>query len=261
MIGILLALATASPPSCQPLVGANAFAQQTKARWIVLGESEHGTVEQPQAATDLICALIKTHRPITVAIEHSEIEQPLIDAFLASDGGYVAVLTLFQGTNWDTKRQDGKGSEAMLHLLDWLRVNVKAGRIRRVSAFDAASASDNADRNRRMARNLENLRPGNAEIVVILAGAAHAQGEAYGQGKNAFQPAAALLPPQETVRILIEGEGGAAFGCRNQGCRIYPVPPRMHFARGLRMAPSERGFDGILELGTPETASRPANPN
>ncbi|WP_145206829.1 hypothetical protein [Sphingobium sp. B2] len=267
MIGFLLALVAASPPACQPLAGADALAQQTKARWIMLGESHHGTVEQPQAAIDVMCAFMKAHRSITIGIEHSTIEQPLIDAYLKSDGGFVAQTTLFQGTNWDPRYQDGKGSQAMLGLFDWLRRNVQAGRIRNVVAFSGssvngdASVNIDADSNRQMAENLRAAQAANGGVVIALTGAVHAQKIEYTDTKRPFAPAAMLLPRDGTISILIEGEGGTTFNCEDQGCHIYPVAARPHVARALTMKPAEPGFDGVLELGKPETASNPANSN
>jgi hypothetical protein len=168
----------------------------------------------------------------------------------------VSDVYVIAGTDAQTLR-----SEAMLRMLDWLRINVQGGRIKKVVAFDSAIASGNADRNQQMAANLRNLRPNASDVVVALTGSVHAQGVKYGEGNDAFEPAGTLLPPQDTIRILIRGDGGTAFGCEDQGCHIYPVTPRVHSVRGLKMSPSERGFDGVLELGMPETASNPANSN
>lgn len=261
MIALLFALATASIPGCGVLPGADDFARHTSANWIMLGELDHGTAEGPQAMINLLCAFIKTPRPITVAIEHSVIEQPLIDAYMKSDGGSVARLTLFQGTNWDPRYQDGKGSEAMLGLFNWLRVNYQAGYIRKVSAFDAGISNDNADRNRQMAKNLERLKFSDNDAIVILTGSAHAQRVEYRTKNIVFSPPGALLPKERTVSLLIEGEGGFSYSCEDSGCHVYPVDAGPHIAPGLLLKPTERGFDGVLELGLKETASLPANRN
>jgi hypothetical protein len=149
----------------------------------------------------------------------------------------------------------------MLRMLDWLRVNIQAGRIRKVVTFDAATAHDNAERNRTMAKNLESLEPSGADVVIALTGSAHAQKVKYEDGKVAFAPAAMLLPNQATTSILIEGDGGNSYSCEDSGCHVYPIVSRPAATRVLLIKPAGRGFDGVLELGTAETASLPANPN
>ena len=260
MIAPFLALAALMPPDCHALAGADAFARQTRARWVLLGEPYHGTVEQPPAAVDLICAIIKAGRPVAVAIEHAASEQPMLDAYMASDGGPSARQALFKAVNWDPRFVDGKSSEAMLQFIDWLRVQHQWGNVTSVIAFDATEAEDSADRNMRMAVTLRAMGLGDREIIVVLTGSYHARKRVAQEKGEIVRSPAFLLPRSRTVSILIRNDGGNAWICQEQGCHVYPVGPRRHARRGLTMTPTPDGaFDGVLELGTGITASLPAN--
>jgi hypothetical protein len=238
------------------------LASRTQARWVLLGESHHGTVEEPQAATDLLCAMIRAGRPVSVAIEHAASEQPMLDAYMVSDGGAAARQALFKAWNWDPRYADGKSSVAMLRFIDWLRVQHQLGKVKSVIAFDAAEAQDSADRNMRMAVTLRAMDPGKGEIVLALTGGYHVlKRVAYEHGDIVRSPAF-LLPQNRTVSILIKGGGGTAWACQEQGCHVYAIGPARKTRRGLTMTPTPDGkYDGVLELGAPETASLPANNN
>lgn len=261
MLPLLALLAASVSTPCHFLAGADDFAWHTRARWIILGESAHGTVEQPQAAIDVLCAFMRANRPIIVAIEHARVEQEGIDAYLGSDGSTGARAALFRGWNWNPAVQDGKASQAMLALFEWLRREHRAGKIKGVIAFDGWMTKDDADRNDQMAAILEAAKPGPRGVVIALTGSAHARKMVFHESGVTFAPPAVLLPRSRTTSILIRGNGGTAWGCGDQGCHAYPLDDVRHARRGLTMGPSADagGFDGVLELGTLETASPPAN--
>lgn len=260
MITLFTALAAATSFACQPLPGADRFARETTANWLFLGESHHGTIDGPQAAVDLLCALMNARRPLVVAIEHASPSQPLLNAYLTSDGGPAARARLFAGFNWDPDYQDGKGSEAMLGFIDWLRRQVQAKRIKEVIAFDGYMVSGNADRNRKMADALSSANPRGKAIVVALTGSVHAQRARYSSDRISFDPPGVLLPHDRTISILIRADGGSAWSCDKQGCGARSTDPSPAPTRGLAMKRTADGlFDGILEIGRPETASPPAN--
>jgi hypothetical protein len=255
-----LALSPSGAHPCRPLAGAAEFARTTTARWVLLGESEHGTVEQPWAAADLICALMRTGRPLIVAIEHPSTEQPLLDAYMASDGGAKARAALFASWNWDPRYADGKSSVAMLQFLDWLRVQRRLGRVRNVVAFDAGDSHGNADRNAKMTAALAALPLGTTGLAVALTGSYHARRTMPVENGAQVPVPGAALPRGATVSIVIRSRGGTAWACLREGCGIHSVGPGGGSKRGLAMQPTPDGlYDGTLDLGTGETASPPAN--
>jgi hypothetical protein len=259
MFSLLLTSALVSSLHCNRLPGASEFARKTKARWVLLGESHHGTIEQPGVAADFLCAIIKTGRPVTVALEYSSADQVLLDAYLSSDGGTAARSALFKAWNWQSDNADGKSSEAMLRLLDWLGLQRRLGRIQSVVAFDAA-AHGNDDRNRKMAAILQSIDPGKNGIIVALTGSYHAQRRTVLDRGAVISPPGALLPRGGTVDFVIHGKGGTAWMCQDGGCHVYSVPPSGTGKRGVRLAPTPDGeFDGVIELGTTESASPPAD--
>lgn len=88
---------------------------------VLLGEV-HGTREIPALAGTLACHAASMGAPVVVALELPREEQPAVDAYLESDGGQEARLALMQGTFWRRPYQDGRGSEAVVALVERLRV-------------------------------------------------------------------------------------------------------------------------------------------
>ena len=264
-----LALAAAAALPCPALPGADAFARSTRARWVLLGESQHGTVEQPEAARGLICAFIRAGRPLIVAVEHPATEQPLLDAYMASDGSVSAKAALLRASNWSPDRADGKSSESMLALLDWLRIHHQLGQVDAVVAFDAAFVSAhsgpgltttlNSDRNAQMTTNLARLVSKPGGVVVALTGSYHAQVKmALDRGVPVPTPGAAL-PREARVSLLIQADGGTAWMCLEDGCGVHQVGRRHSAGRRLHLVPTRDGlYDGVIDVGGPETASPPA---
>src|SRR5690606_17198505 len=82
--------------------------------------------------------------PVIVALEQPGIDQPLIDAFLASDGGPDAVAAFLQAAMWNGPMKDGRSSEATLRLFDELRRMHAAGRIAAAVAFLPSNVPERA---------------------------------------------------------------------------------------------------------------------
>jgi len=89
-------------------------------RFLILGEI-HGTKEIPALVADAACAISRT-RPVVVALEIHTRAQADIDAYLASDGGEAARNLLLDGPAWAIRTADGRSSQAMLDLIETLRV-------------------------------------------------------------------------------------------------------------------------------------------
>ena len=135
LMAAALALAAASAVGpCPVPPGAEAL-WQPSIRYLLIGEI-HGTAETPAAFADLVCAAARSGRPVTVAVEYSSDDQPVVDAFLASNGDAKARAALLTLPIWHDTWQDGRSSTAFLALFERLRVLKQAGLIRGVVCSD-----------------------------------------------------------------------------------------------------------------------------
>jgi len=254
----MMVLAAALAHGCAPLPGAEAVMRRTHIRTVMIGEDGHGTNEMPAAAADLICAAIAARRPVTVALEYARRHQPAIDAYLASDGGDHAREALLAAPLWDPDWADGKSSQAMLRLIEWLRIRHQAGEVARIVAFDVDIAKRGGDRDRQMAKRLSAAAASPAGIVIALTGSFHARRHDDAQDLAHYTPAAGLLAPASTFAIVIRGNGGRHWGCRQDGCGVQPVESTGKSRRRLRLTPGQPDYDAVLDLGVPVTPSPPA---
>jgi hypothetical protein len=258
MIG-LLALAAASAASCQPVAGAERLWANHETRWVMVGEM-HGTAEMPAFFADLVCQAAASDRPVTVALEQDTEMQPAIDAFLASDGGASAGAAFLAAPMWTGKMQDGRASQAMLALYDRLRLMKQAGQIRAVVAFIPSLHGWNGDGpyNAEMANMLKAIPAAPDGLILAYMGSVHAAKSGFGQGANSFLPAAADLPPDRTVSVYIQDNGGEAWNCMQDGCAPHPIQARAA-TRGFASAEAlPWRYDWVFETGAKSTASPPA---
>lgn len=260
MLGLLV-LGAANLSSCQPIAGAERLWAKPETRWVMVGEM-HGTTEMPAFFADLVCQAAASGRPITVALEQDVEMQPSIDAFLASDGGPAARAAFLKARMWTGKMQDGRASQAMLDLYGRLRMLKQAGQIRTVRAFIPPIHAWNGDGpyNARMADTLMAIPLDSSGLILAYMGSVHAAKSSFGRGADAFLPAAADLPPERTVSVYLDGNGGEAWNCMEDGCSPHPMQAR-NVARGFASAASlPWRYDWVFETGVKSTASPPAVP-
>jgi len=261
MIG-LFALAAAGAASCPKVVGADRLWAKPETQWVMIGEM-HGTAEMPAFFGDLVCqAAANSGRPVTVALEQDAEMQPAIDAFLASDGGPAARNAFLAASMWRGKMQDGRASQAMFALYDRLRAMKQSGQIRGVVAFIPVMDGWKGEGpyNAGMAERLQEAAAGRIDIVLAYMGSVHAAKSSMGQGANAFLPAAADLPPERTVSVYLDSNGGEAWNCMGDSCAPHPMQAR-DAKRGFVSADGlPWRFDWVFELGSKASASPPVNP-
>lgn len=261
MITLLSALALGAAPTCTPVKDADTLWASRDTRWIFIGE-QHGTNETPDAFTNLVCLAAAKRGPITVAIEWPIETQPLLDAWLASDGGERAKEALFAAPEWHYKDQAGFTSVAFLRMFERLRVLHKMGKVATVRAFDSpANGSDGRDRNIAMADRLTSIASATKGLTLVLVGNVHASRAPIAMGPEVIKPAAYLLPEKKRVTVGMQSPGGSSWMCRNDGCRIYDdgAGPSHPASLTWSKAP-DRPFDVIYDLGVPYTAAVPAIP-
>lgn len=249
--------------ACTALPGAEAALSRPGLRYLLVGEI-HGSAETPVAFADLVCAAAATGRPVVVALEQSMDGQAALETYLVSSGGAAAEQTVMEALYWHAPVRDGRSSVASLELLRTLHRFKAEGRIMTVQTILGRGDGSPADHERKMADGLEAAaaRAPNA-LVVGLMGNFHAmKGQRPGRDGVTYRLAADLLPPDATVSLYVISAGGAAWFCSQSECMARPlkgVP--VDKPRGVSLeAPGFDGYDGILSIGGPMTASPPAMP-
>lgn len=239
--------AHAQAPACPPVPGVEALWANPETRFVLLGEF-HGTTEIPAFFADVVCQARRSGRPLKVALEYEEQEQPALDAFMRSDASVPRFVF---------NARDGRRSEAMTALLRRLRELRAADHDVEVFAFRRAPASrrSQGDSEAAMATALRDL--GVAEpraLVIALMGNVHALKS--GAAKDLpFTPAAAFLPSEGTLSVLTTMPGGAIAACTPEGCGSRPWPARgAQLPRGIHLK-REDGMDGRFSVGRPFTPS------
>jgi hypothetical protein len=261
----LLAANVPATEPCQSITGWDKVVSDKKIRWIVLGEM-HGTNEMPEIFGDAVC-LTSQVRPTIVALELPETDQPLIDAFLKSDGGADAKRSFLEAGIWNSRFKDGRSSEAMFRLFERLHRLHKVGKVRAVVAFQPArfkKPPSSAEYERAMADIITTNTPKGSRMLVLV-GNVHALQTKVSFGPEPYLPMAGHLPSRKTLTFDIEPNGvSSAWACSGMDkCGA------MNFGR--KGDKGERGvvltnksnapYDGQLFLGSSTTASVPQTTN
>lgn len=255
---VSLALFAATASGCTPVPGADGL-WQSRTRWVVVGEI-HGTNETPDAFTNLVCLAAATGRPVTVAVEFSADWQPVLDAYLASDGGSKAQAALLTLPVWKAEMQDGRGSVASLRMLDRFRRMKLTGGITGVSGFDIGrSTPPGQTRDAAMAKAWTAMPAAGNGIILALTGNIHAMRRAFVRPNQMIVTAGSLMPPTRTMTVNVVGSGGKAWTCQSDGCGEHANgPPRTAEAGMLYSDKADHPWGATYELGRPTTAAAPA---
>jgi hypothetical protein len=243
---------------CAPIPGWDEVLAREEVRWIVIGEM-HGTAEIPQAFADAVC-LTARERPVVVALEQPAFDQPLIDAWLVSDGGEAARRAFLAAQMWQGSMKDGRSSQATFELFDRLRHMHQAGQVRAVVAFvrPLVGSFTQAGHEEAMARGVAEAAVDGA-TVVALTGDGHARLGAVPWGDR-YRAMASHLPPEQTVSLVAAGNGGEAWVCTGQPieCKAQPAYRPAQHERGVVLGGHDEGsYSGTLRLGVATTASPP----
>jgi hypothetical protein len=263
-MGAAGAPALAETSQCAPLPGAETLIERTDLDYIIMGEM-HGTAELPAAFADLVC-LSALKGPVTVGVEFLPAEQTALDAYLSSTGDEAARTALLASEGWGDPY--GRASHAILALIERLRQIKAGGADLTVVAFDHPSETPgtSAAREAGMAQLLLDARQARPDArVVALTGNGHAGKSAWTSFDPPFPAMSQLLPDARTVAVTYVRGGGEVWACRapSEGaaeeCHVWPSTARDAIpARGLAIDSSRNGFEAIVSVGQPFTASTPA---
>jgi hypothetical protein len=238
---------------------------------VLIGE-QLGTREVPATVGDLACEAAQAGLGVTVGLAIPTKEQERIDAYLASKGSPADQDALLSGNFWRKLQQDGRGSRAVMDLIDRARALRAAGRSVSVVAFDTDTDHGSA-RDARMARavlNSHSARP--KDVFLVLAGNAHTRLVADADWNEDFVPMSKhLVEVVRDLKILEVGYAqGRRWGCDldangEMECNVMGITPgprveiRPETPVGIRMLPEldDEGFHGFLDVGA-LSASLPA---
>lgn len=262
MIALLAtALIASSPPACSPPEGARVLLDQPQ-RVIVVGEA-HGTVEAPTAFLGLVCEAAQ-RGPVTVGLEMSEADGPLLNNFMASPDEATALRVLQYGDFGHARRDDGRHSGAMMNMMVGFWRLRAAGHDITLHPFlplmSRIQLRDQAWRELEMGYAMSRALVVRPEArLLILVGDLHAGKTPIARLPDVGLPAAGHLPTTDTLTLHFAQQGGERWGCGQDGCgqqtmtEVYDAD-----ARGIILTPTKEGaYDGVLAVG-PVTASPPA---
>ena len=238
---------------------------------LLIGE-QLGTREIPAAVGDMACEVTGAGLGVTVGLSISSNEQERIDRYLASPGGPPDQDALLKGDFWRKLQQDGRGSRAVMDLIDRLRALRAMGRKVSVVALDTDTEHGSA-RDARMARFVMNARTARPkDVFLVLAGNAHTRLVAEASWSEDFVPMSKhILEAHPDVKVLEVGyTQGRRWGCDidpkgEVECDVMGITPGPKVAAPTAQAPAIRmlpeldgdGFHGFLDVGAPN-ASLPA---
>ncbi len=225
----------------------------------------HGTVESPAFVQALACTALSYGFDVNVGLEIPDDETAAVRAFLASDGGPVALSALLAGPFWTAESADGRSSTAILGLLDDFRGRELEGAELNVVLIDSYGATD---RDVAMARRVIAAVDATPDAVTItLTGNLHSRGVRGVSCDADYEPMGYLVSQDlgdGAVRTLDVGHsGGSAWTCSedrtcgptafqsNASENVATVPAIKTFA-----APNAEGYDGVYFVG----ALSPATP-
>ncbi|MDI1325471.1 MAG: hypothetical protein PSV23_01605 [Brevundimonas sp.] len=258
MIALFAAATIFAAAPCSPPSGHEAL-WTPEARFVIVGEI-HGAAETPAAFAQLVCAAAE-QGPVTVALELPVEMQPRLDAFLAAPDDTTAAEALRDTIFHNATMADGRTSLAMLEMMQSIRRLKAGGADVAFRAFQPSSPRPAAfDQNYYeldMAVELSRAATERPESrVLVLVGNIHASKTRF--DRFDLMPAAAHLPPRETITLNVAQQGGQSWSCQADGCRAHDSMTRYDAeARGVVMGPvSDGAYDGVIAIG-PWTASPP----
>lgn len=259
----------ASTPDCASIDGAEKVLANMNMNFLVVGEL-HGTAQTPAIFADLVCLAGKQRGKIIVGVEFPVSDQPLIDAFMASNDFEAARAELLKSWVW-AANEDGRSSIAMLAMLERLRGYVRSGLVRRVVAIQPIDSMNNEEYELRMAQPLLDAQQQDGILTLFLVGNAHARLIKSKFGTKPYWPMAYWLPEKQTVTLDTVSNGGSSWNCMSEGVTAEGKPnivckarsertPRELYRRGIVVSEEARadGYSGTFRLGIETTASHSA---
>jgi hypothetical protein len=200
LFALLLGLAGPAVAACPDDEG---FKKLASFERVYLGEM-HGTEEVPQLVQCLVQSAIAA-KPASLAVS---LEMP-------EDAR--------QPDSWQWKSQDGRASQAMWRLHQWLQAQEAAGVLKLHHHQPTGSYPDQADYEKAAGFSLNALMRQTARVIV-LSGAFHSRREPLAWMPN-MRPMGTYVG-EGTVHVDVRAlEGGTAWSCTSRSTGNAPPPP------------------------------------
>jgi hypothetical protein len=258
---------TTAAPGCEPaLSGVDALIAER--RFVLLADVP-GTKEIPDFVGRLACQAVRTGATTVVALELMRVDQEWVDTYLASRGSAADHAALLHVTrSFDPQTSGGRGTQAVLELLDRILALRDAGFTLRVVAFGEAPNAPEAERSRASALERARRVDPDALLVAVVEGpqarTVLQKGEtADGAPLGWYLERWGLQP----VPLDLRSPGGQTLSCVSPGraaCGPVPVPATPRGAgtsRSVKLYPSPdgQGFWGEYSVGllTASTLPKP----
>lgn len=230
---------------------------------LLVGE-QLGTRETPEVVGDMVCEAAMLGLPVALGVSISQEEQARLEAYLASPGAPADQDELLRGDFWRKPHQDGRGSRAMMDLVDRLRSLRASGLPVSLVAF-GVETSTGSQRDMQMADVLLVRREKHREeVLLVLAGNVHVRTREGVSWDERFIPMAWHLAraDKRLVALDLSYAPGSRWGCDLTregklqcglvGTTPHPrvsAPPGLSPYLRLFERPSEEGFHGLLYVG------------
>jgi hypothetical protein len=223
----------------------------------------HGSQETPAFLRDLSCHVMKSGRPLVVAMEYDAADQAVLDQFLRTSDEAAAVSLLTSTVHW-TDNKDGRASSAMRDALLGIWRDAHAGGKVRLLAYDLP-VSTWQERDRASAQYISRERATTGDAFwIVFGGNVHAR-KIKGLPKEGYEdhePLGYQIRDWNLLHLDVRYRGGASWACVDGNCSVMQwgpscttdCPPHPVIWRTL----SDRAYDGYYDVGK-LTPSPPLN--
>lgn len=264
---LLIAASSSRAAECQPQKELDVSA--IKPQVILVGEI-HGSQQVPEFVGGLVCSLLQAGKPVILALEMDDSQQPWLNSYLKSSGSAADRKALLDQGSWTWPTQDGRSSQAMLALIESLRQMRQGGmpvallamqhEVRLDLLASGMPMQDLSSRmnDRFMADKLAGAASNYPEhAVVALAGNLHTATKATERAAPGYQPMGQVL--SGLVPIFVIGlrtdEAGTDWLCTgSDNCGPHPVFPQALYVEGTQIDAEVRL--GKLSASPPARSAR-----
>ncbi|QRK04488.1 hypothetical protein JQX13_30035 [Archangium violaceum] len=247
-----------------PIIGLAGQAQ--RGRVMLLGEL-HGTREVPRFVALGACQVATRGIPVTVGLEMPVADQERVRRFIASAGTEHDHALLMESPFWRSPYPDGRGSEAVVRLLEQLRWLRAQGLDVRAFVFDHPELQGEA-REAAMARTiLSEVETGAERFFLVVTGNIHPRTQPGVPWDLGYRPMGYMLARKlpSLLSLDVAFDSGTAWICfvgkgDSLECGERPTKGKDNGDRyfvSLFERPSESGFHGVFYVGA-VSASPPA---
>jgi hypothetical protein len=252
---------TAGSPCVRPVKGLGALLRP--GLMLLVGE-QLGSHEAPAVVGDMVCEVAGVGLPVTLGVAIAKGEQERLEAYLVSPGAPADQDELLRGDFWRKATQDGRGSRAMMDLVDRVRSLRAAGLPVSLVAYGIETSSG-SQRDLAMADMVwEQRQKRRQDVFIVLGGNVHmrtVRGVAWDAG---FTPMAWHLRARDKglVTLDLSYAQGSRWGCEldragQLRCGVVGATPTERVAAQPGMqpyvqlfsTPTDEGFHGLLYVG------------